>query len=669
MRISPLRKIQTLFKQAGLGVLFGLLILFPFLKTVGKNKWFQADGDPKKDPNNKKNKSDSVGQTVAQDSLFGATGIDQTFRVQVPNCLVPGATIGDDTLYAGELNCNTAFGLAGNDFLYGYEGATNDTLLLNGGPGSDHIYAANLYGPNVLYGGAGSDTIYGGTYYGDNLIFAGDDPDTVTAYSYYGNNFVDAGTGDDQVAMTSGYGTNNCTLGSGNDLVEANSNYGNNVLYGNDGDDAFQAYSYGGSNTIFGGAGADRFVASAYTMGNTVYGGSENDSGTMFSQYGNNHFEGDTGDDSLYTGAYGGANYAYGGAGNDAIVAYSYQGDNFIYGGTDNDSLRGRSDSGNNQIFGEDGNDHLTGINNYGNNFVDGGAGDDLLYGYSYNSNTHLSGGADNDLLRIGTTNTYVNGAYYGVGILDGGPGNDLLYSHDLNDTLIGGGGMDQLIAYAGDDYMSLGDNTFISADGGDGTDELIIDFSVDLFTSGTLTNLERIDITGTGNNTMAIDVSHVVNGTGGTNSLTLSDTTWVIDGNTGDAVDLSGGFVLVGTGNIGLNTYNIYDAPTPAHIWIRDSVSVQLITNLELEDLIAGFELYPNPTDGNFSIELSNLQQNEATIEIFDLQGRSVFQQSLATTSGRAKADLRLENLPSGFYSVLVRDGQRQASRKIIVQ
>jgi Ca2+-binding RTX toxin-like protein len=107
-------------------------------------------------------------------------------------------------------------------------------------------------------------------------------------------------------------------------------------------------------------------------------------------------------------------------------------------------------------------------------------------------------------------------------------------------DVLTGGGGADLFRAGAGDDRLVVSDVTFRLADGGSGTDTLALDGSglvLDLSTAlaaGRLEGIERIDLSGSGNNILKIGAAAVLGGvgavTGGKHVLTVL-------GNSGDAV------------------------------------------------------------------------------------------------------------------------------------
>jgi len=104
-------------------------------------------------------------------------------------------------------------------------------------------------------------------------------------------------------------------------------------------------------------------------------------------------------------------------------------------------------------------------------------------------------------------------------------------------------------------------------------------------------------------------------------------------------------------------------------------------IDNLQIQEEIVGFEeflssiedfnIFPNPSDGEFQIELNGLKPNEfIKIEIINTLGKYVYQQSfdhLINQSLNHTADL--SHLKKGLYLVNIITGDRQLSRKILLR
>jgi len=318
--------------------------------------------------------------------------------------------------------------------------------------------------------------------------------DNITQLGRVDNYYIHLGAGND--AVNPGLGKDNVDGGLGNDLIILDFSV-------NDNGEAITGSTYGGFHR--GNGGLDRVSLTAFErcrvtgtaqndtilggldVNSTVFGGAGNDSIDSYS--GSNYFDGGAGNDTLY-GSRGG---------NGTGVA-----DDTLIGGTGNDLLDSRG-YGADSLLGGDGNDTLTlgGNTYYLSDFADGGAGNDEVYDYGFNSsyfgganaNTvgsmlRLDGGIGSDTLSADFSNqtqaisfnqaaptgtTFADGAYFRnfefLKNFASGAGNDAI--------LLSGRADNEIAVTNGNDTVNPGlglDN----AQGGNGTDLLIVDYSAD---------------------------------------------------------------------------------------------------------------------------------------------------------------------------------------------
>ena len=118
-----------------------------------------------------------------------------------------------------------------------------------------------------------------------------------------------------------------------------------------------------------------------------------------------------------------------------------------------------------------------------------------------------------------------------------------------------------------------FGGGEFGLFDGGDGEDALVFEGSgleIDLtfLNNGAITNIERLDISGDGDNNLRLSAEDVLDMTDGDNKL-------FIDGNSGDSVEMSDNFLSQGTENVdGVNYTHFYDAGAGAHIYVNNEIN-----------------------------------------------------------------------------------------------
>ena len=113
-----------------------------------------------------------------------------------------------------------------------------------------------------------------------------------------------------------------------------------------------------------------------------------------------------------------------------------------------------------------------------------------------------------------------------------GTPAGERFEGEDGNDIMIGGGGSDVFHGDAGDDILGVSDLDFQFLDGGAGTDTLALigsDINLNLADfQGKIRNIEAIDLTGSGNNTVTLTLQDLRNPSNAPQTLTVK-------GNAGD--------------------------------------------------------------------------------------------------------------------------------------
>jgi hypothetical protein len=76
---------------------------------------------------------------------------------------------------------------------------------------------------------------------------------------------------------------------------------------------------------------------------------------------------------------------------------------------------------------------------------------------------------------------------------------------------------------------------------------------------------------------------------------------------------------------------------------------------------------IYPNPSNGNFSIQFET-SVNNAAISIFDLSGKSIYENQLSMVSGEL-LNVNMLGTSPGLYVITISHGDRQQRHKLIVE
>jgi hypothetical protein len=95
--------------------------------------------------------------------------------------------------------------------------------------------------------------------------------------------------------------------------------------------------------------------------------------------------------------------------------------------------------------------------------------------------------------------------------------------------------------------------------------------------------------------------------------------------------------------------------------------VSVQNCTGIELRDLSSHFNLYPNPSNGNFSIDIQWPTSEEVEIILTTSTGRLVFTQKHGVTNTRQQIAFN-EQLANGVYFISIKGKAGLAQKRVMV-
>ena len=89
----------------------------------------------------------------------------------------------------------------------------------------------------------------------------------------------------------------------------------------------------------------------------------------------------------------------------------------------------------------------------------------------------------------------------------------------------------------------------------------------------------------------------------------------------------------------------------------------------VELDSYI--FTIFPNPSQGDFSISFTAFSGTNYTIKIYNAAGQLIYEDELANQnqSGKIIKDIHLGELASGVYNLLLSDGKTESSKKIIIK
>ncbi|WP_254712470.1 reprolysin-like metallopeptidase [Polaribacter pectinis] len=99
------------------------------------------------------------------------------------------------------------------------------------------------------------------------------------------------------------------------------------------------------------------------------------------------------------------------------------------------------------------------------------------------------------------------------------------------------------------------------------------------------------------------------------------------------------------------------------------EDYTVVVDNTASIEDVtFNGFNLYPNPTAGAFTLNLEVLNTDKVSVQLFDVRGRLIGEKEYANTKTNFSESIFFEKASSGLYLLKVTNGKKQTTRKLII-
>ncbi|GGD18601.1 metalloprotease Fpp1 [Flavobacterium orientale] len=89
----------------------------------------------------------------------------------------------------------------------------------------------------------------------------------------------------------------------------------------------------------------------------------------------------------------------------------------------------------------------------------------------------------------------------------------------------------------------------------------------------------------------------------------------------------------------------------------------------LSIEDTkVFDFNLYPNPSNGTFTLQMDNTNGEPVDVSVYDMRGRILFDATYNTV-GAMDETIQLQNVQTGVYLVSVKSGNAKEVKRIIIE
>ena len=98
-------------------------------------------------------------------------------------------------------------------------------------------------------------------------------------------------------------------------------------------------------------------------------------------------------------------------------------------------------------------------------------------------------------------------------------------------------------------------------------------------------------------------------------------------------------------------------------------AIVVDLCTGINSYSTNGNVNIYPNPTNGMFTIHIGNADFNEMIITVVDIQGREVYKSLDKNINSDYNKQISLEGVAKGIYYIKLNYGAEVNVEKLIIE
>lgn len=151
--------------------------------------------------------------------------------------------------------------------------------------------------------------------------------------------------------------------------------------------------------------------------------------------------------------------------------------------------------------------------------------------------------------------------------------------------------------------------------------------------------------------------------------------------GNSINEEQMVGKNLMIKKAPCGANAEELEKTPVAYHITIIKRVEIKDASAAEMEAInkhsgsidnklaIDKLHFYPNPNNGKFHLNFNLSTKGTTDIDIFNMEGKSVYNESLKDFSGSYDKEMDISAHPKGVYFVKVKQGEHAQLKKIVME
>ena len=102
----------------------------------------------------------------------------------------------------------------------------------------------------------------------------------------------------------------------------------------------------------------------------------------------------------------------------------------------------------------------------------------------------------------------------------------------------------------------------------------------------------------------------------------------------------------------------------------VEDYTIIVQSATAAIEDFsFGGFNLYPNPSNGDFTLNFEVVNTDKVSVQLFDIRGRLVGEKNFFDTESKFSEKLSFSKVSKGLYLLKIVNGTKQTTRKVLIK
>ena len=107
-------------------------------------------------------------------------------------------------------------------------------------------------------------------------------------------------------------------------------------------------------------------------------------------------------------------------------------------------------------------------------------------------------------------------------------------------------------------------------------------------------------------------------------------------------------------------------DNSTMIYVNVIDPYIFMANSNIEMKSIL--YTIYPNPSNGDFNLNVSGLDYGLVKVSISNIIGKQVFETEVEASNGSLSKELHVNYLSNGIYFVKINSGKKEHIKKIVI-